>query len=337
VSLTITHTTDAGTLLEGSSKGDGAWQVLKPRGWKFSGRVGIYVPYSRDNAPKRGLIDTSAEALRAAGFTVDVDIADGAPRAMEESEADRADRMDDRAERLTERAQKHAAAADARDAAEHAILDGIPFGQPILVGHHSEGRHRRDLARAESHRVAARDHQAAADRAAAGARSAEIHMAARENPVTTANRIEKLEAELRDIARKLTPCRISGRKLKPEAAGRTLECPACYADRTIGDDLLYPEHGAATGAYREQLLERRPFTEEQLRYWREVRDDQRAAGRVDTVDWSQVRKGDAVKIRGQWRRVARVNAKTVSVETGYTWTDRCPKHEVSEHKAAASV
>jgi hypothetical protein len=30
------------------------------------------------------------------------------------------------------------------------IADGIPFGQPILVGHHSEGRARRDQARIES-------------------------------------------------------------------------------------------------------------------------------------------------------------------------------------------
>jgi hypothetical protein len=32
----------------------------------------------------------------------------------------------------------------------HRISDAIPFGQPILVGHHSEGRHRRDLKRIET-------------------------------------------------------------------------------------------------------------------------------------------------------------------------------------------
>lgn len=30
------------------------------------------------------------------------------------------------------------------------IADGIPLGQPILVGHHSEGRHRRDIARIDA-------------------------------------------------------------------------------------------------------------------------------------------------------------------------------------------
>lgn len=35
--------------------------------------------------------------------------------------------------------------------ASHAISDRIPMGQPILVGHHSERRHRRDLARIDGH------------------------------------------------------------------------------------------------------------------------------------------------------------------------------------------
>lgn len=32
----------------------------------------------------------------------------------------------------------------------HAISEHIPFGQPILVGHHSEKRHRRDISRINS-------------------------------------------------------------------------------------------------------------------------------------------------------------------------------------------
>ena len=50
------------------------------------------------------------------------------------------------------------AAARERDAAQHfkaadpsEAATGIPFGQPILVGHHSEGRHRRALARLDAH------------------------------------------------------------------------------------------------------------------------------------------------------------------------------------------
>lgn len=62
-----------------------------------------------------------------------------------------------RRERLTakvEKRQEWATKAEARsDAAFNGvrrIADHIPMGQPILIGHHSEGRHRRDLARIDN-------------------------------------------------------------------------------------------------------------------------------------------------------------------------------------------
>lgn len=52
-----------------------------------------------------------------------------------------------KADRLREWSEKRKArSATAFDTA-HKIADGIPFGQPILVGHHSEKHHRRDLDR----------------------------------------------------------------------------------------------------------------------------------------------------------------------------------------------
>ena len=53
----------------------------------------------------------------------------------------------DNAHRL---AAKHEAAADARHNAANEIAKFIPPGQPILVGHHSEKRHRRDLAKIDN-------------------------------------------------------------------------------------------------------------------------------------------------------------------------------------------
>ena len=48
-----------------------------------------------------------------------------------------------RVERYEALAEKHRAAADAACNRAHEMADAIPFGQPILVGHHSEGRDRR--------------------------------------------------------------------------------------------------------------------------------------------------------------------------------------------------
>jgi hypothetical protein len=58
----------------------------------------------------------------------------------EQKKAARIERMKARAERL----QREAEATHAR---AHSIASMIPMGQPILVGHHSERRHRRDINR----------------------------------------------------------------------------------------------------------------------------------------------------------------------------------------------
>lgn len=56
----------------------------------------------------------------------------------------------DRIERLRERAQSRAAEGSTSIDAARAMGERIPFGQPILVGHHSERRHRRDIDRIDA-------------------------------------------------------------------------------------------------------------------------------------------------------------------------------------------
>jgi len=80
------------------------------------------------------------------------------------------ERMERRAELRREWAQKRAAKADASFKAAKAVADMIPFGQPILVGHHSEKGARADAKRiengmragVESERMAVRHERAAA-------------------------------------------------------------------------------------------------------------------------------------------------------------------------------
>jgi len=55
------------------------------------------------------------------------------------------ERQEAKAERFQELAEKAEKESDNRYKAAKQIGDFIPMGQPILVGHHSEGRHRRDL------------------------------------------------------------------------------------------------------------------------------------------------------------------------------------------------
>lgn len=57
------------------------------------------------------------------------------------------ERKEARIDRLEERAARAQAESDAASHAARQIMDHIPLGQPILVGHHSEKGHRRDLDR----------------------------------------------------------------------------------------------------------------------------------------------------------------------------------------------
>lgn len=59
-------------------------------------------------------------------------------------------RLEAKMERRTAWAGKASARADSRFARARSIGDGIPFGQPILVGHHSERRSRADAERIHS-------------------------------------------------------------------------------------------------------------------------------------------------------------------------------------------
>lgn len=61
----------------------------------------------------------------------------------EEKKAARIERMRERADRLRNESETRLNAA-------RRIGDAIPFGQPILVGHHSERRHRADIARIDT-------------------------------------------------------------------------------------------------------------------------------------------------------------------------------------------
>jgi predicted RNA methylase len=60
------------------------------------------------------------------------------------------DRAEQRAERFEDYSASRAADADSARRAVSAIADNIPFGQPILIGHHSERRARKDAERIEN-------------------------------------------------------------------------------------------------------------------------------------------------------------------------------------------
>lgn len=96
-------------------------------------------------------------------------------------------RMLERAERRDQEAREAAAKAGA-------IADRIPMGQPILVGHHSERRHRRDLDRIDRNMRAASEAAGEADDLRRRAEKVGTTISS-EDP----DAIDKLEAKLADL------------------------------------------------------------------------------------------------------------------------------------------
>lgn len=200
MSLTITHSFDEGTLVQGTKRGDGSRDVLRAHRLRWGRSIGCwFVPRSRDRAANRFAIDRLADALRAAGFDVTVEV-DNAPTDVAEREQRRIERSEQRAERLDQRAERKEAESDAHHRRSRDAVAGIEPGQPILVGHHSQRRHERALER--SHAAMGQSVQASHDAEAAeqGARAARAEADRRTKPAFIGRRIDQYEREVRKYA-----------------------------------------------------------------------------------------------------------------------------------------
>lgn len=113
------------------------------------------------------------------------------------------DRAEERAERFDEYSEKRAADADRAHAGVAAIADGIPLGQPILVGHHSERRARKDAERIENGMRKAVKMWETSQYWISRAKGALRHAKYKELPGVRARRIKGLEADKRKRERQL--------------------------------------------------------------------------------------------------------------------------------------
>lgn len=315
--ITIRHTRAAGTLIEGSTKGDGVYEIVRPHGFHyFPSLQQIGIRRSRDRAAKKWEINAATNALRAAGFEVEIVIDEDDRRTFAEAEQDRYDRAEDRAERLQERACRAANTSQGlRDEAKRR-RDAIPFGQPILVGHHSKGRDRRF--RDRTHRMEGKA-IAEGKRAAylAGRADSAAHFQQyRRNPGVTLRRIAKLEAQLRRIHK----------WLDGKSAGGSTRA-------------LTPEGTA-------ELHREEAETSEELTYWRTVIAQAEADG-FKVWGKADFTKGDFALSHGRWYEVLRVNAKSLTVPGGpdiqpvistqtraYSWDQLLPYDGVSARRTA---
>lgn len=293
--LRIVHDHENGTLLEGSRKGDGVYEIARRHGFSWFPSIKVIgIRGSCDKPAQKWRINAAAEALRAAGHTVTVEI-DDEWRPAVEREAARAERVEERVERYDERAGRAAAGAFAARDARRAISDGIPFGQPKMPGHHSYARACRDEDRMDA---LDRRQYAAADKAehlagrAEGARRNEAH---KHDPRAITRRVEKLQADLRGVQRSLD----GYQRQFLNGQGKVYQVET------------YPP---ATG----ERAERR--RDEAKRLDEEIAHLQGKLAEHDVWGRKHFAKGDLVNVGGRWCEVARVNLKSVSVHNRWQWS-----------------
>ena len=134
------------------------------------------------------------------------------------------ERREARAERLRAWAEKRDAKAATTFGTVADLADRIPLGQPILVGHHSEGRARRDAERITAGMRTAIDHQRTAERMRSRADNIEqaagraIYTDDPDAPEALRARIADLEAERSRITAYNADCR---RAVKAGTVGNT--------------------------------------------------------------------------------------------------------------------
>lgn len=325
--ITITLTAD-GTTADGTTRGDTAGPILKRAGgfmWSRNAETWVH-----NRTWHHGTRDLKARAaiaaLEAAGIPCELIREDTAPAvATAEDVAAREDerraRAENRADRLSDRADRLEATADATYQRARDMASIIPFGQPILAGHHSQGRDERYRARIAATGDRALETWRDAQETERRAQAAAATSAHRDSLPTTLRRIERLEAERRDVTRRLNGEGAHGRRYM--------------------DDGTVRENVAASGEYAARLEVRATELDAELTYWRGHVATLEAAGeRVWTrTDFAP---GDWALVRGnRWMPVVKANPKNLKLQSDlmpwpldYPYGDVRARRTAAEHAAA---
>ena len=157
------------------------------------------------------------------------------------------ERAEERSERFEQYSENRAADAESAAARVQEIAGGIPMGQPILVGHHSERHARRDAAKIENGMRKAvnawKTSKYWTDRAAGAVRHAKY----KELPSVRARRIKGLEADLRKCEKNAAEA--------ARSAARWLKVDSVESARTLANyEYVYMQaypntHGSHWTAY----------------------------------------------------------------------------------------
>lgn len=262
------------------------------------------------------------------------------------------DRAEERAERFGEYSEKRAKEAKrARDGVA-AITDGIPLGQPILIGHHSQRRAERDAERIENGMRKAvnlwHTSQYWKSRAAGALRLAKY----KERADVRHRRIKKLEADKRKHERTVKEAEtIRANWARVDSQEKAVHLAGYSSSITVSDGSPY-----GTTLYslliaekitHEEAVQKANSTAEAMIAWAtrwidhlsmRITYERAMLGETGTVKAASfdIQPGGMVLIAGEWVTVVRVtrkNGEIVSVTTNARYVPRRGIEEVREYKA----
>lgn len=180
---------------------------------------------------------------------------------IEDEDSTLAERQEARADRFTGYSGKRASeSAQALDEVER-LAAMIPPGQPILVGHHSERRARRDAQRIENGMKRAVMFFERAEYWEERARSALLHAKYKERPDVRWRRIKKIEADLRKSEKNIAQSQKYLTMWRAESQLFVTPAPVCdrlvtLAEISNRDHILEPSAG--TGAILRAIRDTAP-------------------------------------------------------------------------------
>lgn len=232
------------------------------------------------------------------------------------------ERAEVRADRFEDYRESRTREGDAAYAGVQSMTENIPLGQPILVGHHSERRARRDAERIESGMRRAVNAWDTAEYWTRRAKGAMAHAKYKERPDVRHRRIKGLEADRRKYQKEIDNA-TSYSKLwsKPDLSLDRAKAIAAY------DHVYFKVDGQVTSLYsmlgaegadieqiRERALKAHARTIASYGRWIAHVDNRLAYERAMlgesggiAADQFEVTVGGSVLVRGDWLVVKRVN------------------------------
>lgn len=218
------------------------------------------------------------------------------------------DRAWNRAERFAQYSKNAEARGEHEESRAEEMTDGIPLGQPILVGHHSEHKARKQAERIENTVNRAVDEFKKADYWRNRARRVVAHAARHDQPSVVFRRIKSLETEMRKYERMADP--------------KSAEW-VCKSVWMRDDGKSVEEIGQAWAERETYALRWIEHLSNRLVYEREV---YQLTGGVP-ADVRPLEVDGAVFYLGKWHKILRVNRHqgqitSVSVPSGYSWADK---------------